>query len=167
MLDESKQELERLMGAYKDTADHLQEKKEKERAGVEEFEKKFKSLKQEVIWPAIVEVGNELTNFGHDYHVYEEDGYLDATAVYHPSHITFIIFPSFLEERFRRKESAPYVSFDADSYTRKISITLSTMMAHEGGSVGGYDQVDIYAITREWVQAKIIEVMKTILMIQN
>lgn len=165
MLEQNKQELDRLMNLYNETLHQIESKKDQERAELDSFKKRFEDLKHHVIWPVIADIGNELTNYGHDFHVSEEDESLDAIAVYHPASITFNIYPSFLEQDYRKPDSAPYISFLANPYAKKITLVLSTMMAHHGGSVGNYDEIDIDSLNTEWVENKIVEVLKSVLLI--
>jgi hypothetical protein len=98
MLLENKKELDNIMSRYDSDDIGLQEKKAAEKAAQENFMKEYNRLKQEVIWPVIVDIGNQLNDYNHDYHVSEEEEYVDATANFTPASITLNIYPAGLDK---------------------------------------------------------------------
>jgi hypothetical protein len=167
MLDETKQELDNIMSRFNNDAEGLQAKKAQEKALQEQFKKDFGELKQKVIWPVIAEIGNQLTEYKHDFHVSEEDEYVDATANFQPSSITLNIYPAILDKALYKPESTPYISFIANRYARKVGIMVSTMMPGEGGAVGSHGEYDPSDITPEFVEKEIIEVLRNTLFLHN
>ncbi|MCL5410581.1 MAG: hypothetical protein M1324_01855 [Patescibacteria group bacterium] len=163
MLEENRQELGELMNLYQSDEEGLRAKKEAEKLAQTKFSTDFEKLKHDIIWPAIVDVGNELIRFGHDFHVTEEREYVDAVASFHPAHMTLNIYPSSLEGEFRKPESAPYISFIANSYAKKVGIMVSTMMPGEGGSIGSHGEYEPEKITRDFVEKELINVLKNTL----
>ena len=167
MLQGIRDELSQLMGLYQNDQTGLLAKKEAEKQSQIKFSQDFEELKHKIIWPAIVEVGNELTKYGHDYHVSEEKEFVDAIATFHPAHMTLNIYPASLKEEFKKPESAPYISFVADNYAKKVSIMVSTMMPGEGGSVGSHGDCDPSQITKDFVENEIMNVLKNTLFLHN
>jgi len=163
MLEANKQELSKLMNLYQGDQSGLVAKKEAEKSAQALFIKDFEKLKHEIIWPVIVDVGNELTEYGNDYHVSEEKEYVDATASFHPANMTFNIYPAKLTEEFRKPESAPYISFVANNYAKKVGIMVSTMMPGEGGSIGSHGEYNLAQITKEFVESELVNVLKNTL----
>lgn len=163
MLDESKKELDSLMNRFKENAGGLTAKLVEDKAAQEAFIKEFDRLKHEIIWPVIVEIGNQLNEYGHDYKVSEEAEYVDATARFTPASITFNIFPSTIDKSFYTPESTPYISFIANRYAKKVGIMVSTMMPGEGGVVGSHGQFDPSEVTKEFVEKEIVTVLKNTL----
>lgn len=167
MLFESKKELDNIMGRFSNDADGLRAKKEENKVEEEEFMKTFHALKEKVIWPSIVEIGNQLTEYKNDFHVDEEDEYVDAIAQFHPARITLNIYPASVDKAFYKQESTPYISFIANRYARKIGIMVSTMMPNEGGAVGSHGEYDLGKVTPEFVEKEIIEVLKNCLFLHD
>lgn len=165
MLDGTKNELEQLMSLYKNDTEGLQAKRNQEKTEQEKYNQDFEKLKKEIIWPVIVEVGNYLTDYGHDYHITEEKEFVDATATYHPSFIALNIYPSTLEEEFKKPESAPFISFIANPYQKKIGLSVSTMIPGEGGYVGSHGEFDMSQITQEMIEKEIVNVLKNTLIL--
>lgn len=163
MLEQNKEELGKLMSLYQNDQAGLSAKKEEEKTAQAKFVEEFEKLKHEIIWPVLVEVGNELTKYGQDYHVSEEKEYVDATASFHPAHMTFNIYPSSLAPEFRKPESAPYVSFVSDNYAKKVNVMVSTMVPGEGGSIGSFGEYDALQITPDFVESELINVLKNTL----
>lgn len=160
MLDSHKQELDDLMNRFKDDQSGLQQKKQEEKAGQEAFVKEFERLKKETIWPVFVEIGNQLNQYGHDYHVEEQQETVDATAHYEPARIVFNIYPATVGRSFYTPESTPYICFQADRYAKKVAIIVSTMMPNEGGTIGTHGQYGIGEITADSVEKEVVEVLK-------
>ena len=167
MLAENKKELDNIMNRFSNDFDGLKFKKEQERQEQQEFMREFGRLKKDVIWPAIADIGNQLTEYKNDFHVSEEDEYLDATANFSPASITLNIYPAFIDKALYKPESTPYISFVANKYGRKIGIMVSTMMPHEGGVIGSHGEFDTTEITPEFVEREIIEVLKNTLFLHN
>lgn len=166
MLDNNIKELDKLMDRYKNDLLGIQSEKQKQKASQDGFVAEFERLKHEVIWPAIVDAGNELTKYGHDYHVSEEKEYTDATAAFHPAHITLNIYPAILNEVLRKPDSAPYISFQADRLAQKINVMVSTMMPGKGGTVGQFGSFGIKDINAGFVEKVVIDVLKTSLFLR-
>lgn len=167
MLEQTKAELSKLMGLYQNDQAGLLAKKEEEKIAQIQFRENFEKLKHEIIWPVIVDIGNELTKYGHDYHVSEEKEFVDSIASFHPAHMTLNIYPSNLKVEFKKPESAPYISFVANNYAKKIGITVSAMMPGEGGSIGSHGEYDPEQITKEFVEKEIINVLKNTLFLHG
>lgn len=163
MLDSNKSELDSLMNRYKEDLSGLATKRQQEQASQDEFMKEFMRLEKEIVWPVIVDIGNQLNEYGHDYHVSEEDEYVDATAHFQPASITFNIFPATLDRSFYKPESTPYVQFIANRYAKKVGIVVSTMMPNIGGVVGAHGEYDLSQMTKEFVEKEIVEVLKNTL----
>lgn len=159
MLDKNKRNLDQLLTKYESDTTVLRQKKEAERAALESFISEFFRLKKEIIWPAFVEIGNLLNKYGHNYHISEEAEFLDATAHFHPANITFNIYPAVLDKAFYQPDSTPYISFIADSYSKKVGIMVSTMMPEHGGTVGSFGQFDSGEITTEFVEKQVIALL--------
>ncbi len=166
-MEKHKKALEGLMNFYRENTGVAEAKRLEAAAAEKEFNRNFEHIKHEVIWPIIVDIGNELTHYSHDFQVTEEERYTDATAVYHPANITFSIYPAFLKDYERRPESAPYVSFVADPYARMVSVSVSTMLPGTGGVVGEHGRYSIDKITSEFVEKEIVEVLKNIPIFHN
>lgn len=164
MLDQNKQELDNLMNFYQNDLAGIETRRKQEKSENVEFKKAFDKMKHEIIWPTIVEVGNELTQYKHDFHISEEEEYIDATAAYHPASITFNIYPATMATEFKKPDSAPYISFIANSYGKKVGIMVSTMLPGEGGTVGSHGEFDLIQITGELVENEIMSVLKNTLM---
>jgi len=163
MLDQNKTELDNLMNRYKEDLSGLKARKEEEKVAQDTFMAEFKRLKEKIIWPVVVDVGNQLNSYGHDYHVSEEDEYTDATAHFQPASITFNIYPATLDRSYYKPESTPYIQFVANRYAKKIGIIVSTMMPGEGGVVGSYGEFDPSEVTKDFVEKEIVEVLKNTL----
>jgi hypothetical protein len=155
------------MPAMPDYTEGLKKERERQKMEQEAFLAEFNRLKHDVIWPVIVDIGNELTKYGHDFHVSEEKEYTDAVASYHPSSITFNLYPLVTGKTFKRPESTPYVSFVADRYAQKVLIMVSTMMPGQGGVIGQHGSYDIEKITTDFVEKEIIEVLKNSLILHK
>ncbi len=165
MLEQNRAVLSQLMGLYQNDQAGLSAKREAEKAAQAEFSKNFEKLKHEIIWPVVVDIGNELSQYGHDYHVSEEKEFVDAIAAFHPANMTLNIFPGRLKDEFKKPDSAPYISFIANNYGKKVGIMVSTMMPGEGGSIGSHGEYDPSEITKEFVEAEIINILKNTLFI--
>jgi len=160
MLEENKKVLDRLMGQYGDNVDELKSRKEADRQLQELFAKSFNELKHNTIWPVVIDVGNQLNQYGHDYSISEDTDFLDATAKYHPSNITIFIYPSIAQKGMYTPETTPYVAFVADKYCRKVSILVSTMMPDGSGVIGTYGSYDLETISKEFVEKEVVNVLK-------
>jgi hypothetical protein len=167
MLEANKQELDNIMNRFNNDAGGLQAKKDEDRALQDQFMNEFNRLKKEVIWPTIVDVGNQLNQYSHDFHVSEEEEYVDATANFQPASITLNIYPATFDRALLKDEGTPYISFVANRYARKIGINVSTMMPGEGGVVGSHGEYDPNQITKELVEKEILEVLKNTLFIHS
>ncbi|MFA5926570.1 MAG: hypothetical protein WCT32_02230 [Patescibacteria group bacterium] len=161
MLDNNIKELDRIMDRYTNDLEGIKQEKQKQKKSQEVFVSEFERLKHEIIWPTIVDAGNELTKYGHDFHVTEEKEYMDATATYHPAHITLNIYPALISEGMKKPESTPYISFQADRFAEKINIMVSTMMPGQGGVVGQYGMANIAELNQSFIEKIIIDVLKT------
>jgi hypothetical protein len=167
MLFENKKELDNIMNRFNNDIEGLQEQKNKERTEQEEFIKEFERLKHEIIWPVIADVGNQMNEYKHDFHVSEEEEYVDATANFQPASITLNIYPATLDKASYKPESTPYISFIANRYAKKIGIMVSTMMPAEGGVIGSHGEYTLDQVTKEFVEKEIVEVLKNTLFLHN
>ncbi len=167
MLFENKKELDNIMSRFDNDIDGLQAEKAQEKAEQDKFMTEFERLKQEVIWPVIVDVGNQMNQYKHDFHVSEEEEYVDATANFLPASITLNIYPASLDKSLYKPECTPYISFIANRYAKKIGIMVSTMMPSEGGVVGSHGEYTPDQITQEFVEKEIVEVLKNTLFLHN
>lgn len=167
MLGKHKAELDDLMSLYSQDAAALKQKREAEKATQERFAAEFERLKREVIWPALIDIGNQLTRYGHDFHESEEKEYIDATAFYHPTSVTFNIYPATINKAMCKPESTPYIAFIADRYAKKVIITVSTMMPDQGGVVGEHGVYETNQITPELVEKEVIAVLKNSLILHQ
>lgn len=165
MLEGTKNELEQLMNLYKNDTEGLEAKRIREKDDQDQYNQDFEKLKKEIIWPVIVEVGNYLTKYGHDYHITEEKEFVDSTATYHPALIVFNIYPSTISEQFKKPESAPSISFVANPYQKKVGILVSTMMPGEGGCIGSHGDFDLTQFSQEMVEKEITNVLKNTLIL--
>jgi hypothetical protein len=156
-----------LMGLYQNDQAGLAAKREAEKAAQAQFSVSFEKLKHEIIWPVIVDIGNELSNYKHDFHVSEEKEFVDSIAAFHPANMTLNIFPSRMRDEFKKPDSAPYISFIANNYAKKVGIMVSTMMPGEGGSIGSHGEYDPNEITKEFVENEIINILKNTLFIHS
>jgi len=164
MQEQNLNDLQALMQSSLDSTAQQQEKILQRKKEQEEFHAVFEKLKKEIIWPEIVEIGNVLTGYGHDFHVAEENEYTDATAQYHPASLVFYLYPSTLKAEFKKPGSCPYIAFTANTYAKKIALTVSTMIPGEGGSVGSHGEYTPDQITKEMVEKEIIAVLKNTMM---
>ena len=160
MLDENKKILDKLMGQYNDNVTELKSRKEEDKQQQEAFAKTFNDLKHNIIWPVVIDVGNQINQYGHDYSISEDTDFLDATAKYHPSNITIFIYPTVAQKAMYTPETTPYVAFVADKYARKIGILVSTMMPDGSGVTGTYGTYDLDTISKEFVEKEIVNVLK-------
>lgn len=167
MQDNTKQELDNLMNNFGQSLDSLAQKKSQEKDEQDQFIKEFDKIKHEIIWPTIVEIGNQLNSYGHDYHVSEEDEYVDATASYTPASITLNIYPSTIDKSYFTPESTPYVSFVADKYAKRVSMVVSTMLPGVGGTIGTHGECGLEQISKEFVENEIIAVLKKSLILND
>lgn len=167
MLEENRQDLNEFLYLFQSDEDGYKAKKEAELQAQIKFSSDFEKLKHEIIWPVIVEVGNELTKFSHDFHVTEEKEYVDAIACFHPAHMTLNIYPSSLEEKYKKPDTAPYISFAANNYAKKVGINVSTMMPGEGGSIGSHGEYEPRQFTKDFVEKELINVLKNTLIFHN
>ena len=161
--DETKVELDKLMSRFDDDLSGLESQKEQEKKAQVLFDQKFEQLKHEIIWPVFIEFGNELSKHGHDYHISEQKGYIDAIAKYQPSVISFNIYPASLEKHFHKPESTPYIAFIANKYARKVGIEVSTMMPGEGGVIGSHGEYLPEEVTKDLVETEVTNVLKNTL----
>lgn len=163
MFFDNKKELDNVMNRFNNDVAGLAARKAAQKLEQEKFMKEFERLKHEIIWPAIVDIGNQLTGYGHDYQVSEEEEYVDATANFTPASITLNIYPATLDKSYYKPESAPYISFVANKYANKIGIMVSTMLPDEGGVIGSHGEFEPSEITPEFVEKEIINVLKNTL----
>ena len=163
MLPENKKELDSLMHRYSEDMAGLKVRKEQIKVALDAFATAFEKLKHEVIWPTVVDVGNQLNQYGHDYHVDEAEENVDATAHFQPASITLNIYPARLDQSNRKPECAPYISFVANRYAQKVSVMVSTMMPNEGGVIGSHGEYRPDQLTAKFVEKEIIEVLKNTL----
>jgi len=160
MLEQNQKELDGLMSKYQGDLSGLQQKRTEVQEAQAAFMAEFKRLKKEVIWPTLVDIGNYLNKFGHDYHIEEHDEYTDATAHFSPSSLTFNIYPATLDRASYQPDCTPYISFGANRYAGKIGIMVSTMMPGKGGVIGSHGEYDLSAITKELVENEVTAVLK-------
>ncbi|MFA6963279.1 MAG: hypothetical protein WC227_01000 [Patescibacteria group bacterium] len=160
MLEENKKILDKLMGQYSDNVSELKDRKEADKQEQETFAKTFNDLKHNVIWPVVIDIGNQLNQYGQDYSISEDTDFLDATAKYHPSNITIFIYPKVAEKAMYTPETTPYVAFVADKYARKVGILVSTMMPDGSGVTGSYGTFELNVITKEFVEKEVVNVLK-------
>lgn len=165
--DETRVELDNLMKRFDDDLSGLQSQKEEEKKAQDLFDQQFEQLKHEVIWPVFVEFGNELSKHGHDFHVSEDKGYMDAIANYQPAKISFNIYPASLEKHFHKPESTPYIAFIANKYAKKIGIEVSTMMPGEGGVIGSHGEFLPQEVTKDLVETEVTNVLKNTLIFNH
>jgi hypothetical protein len=167
MLENNLQQLDEIMNRYGNDLESVRRSHELEAQARDQFEKGFLNLKKEIIWPAIVDVGNQLNRYGHDYHVSEENEFVDATAHYSPASITLDVYPASLQIDYRQPKMSPYISFIADKYAKKVVIMVSTMLPGSGGVVGSNGSYELEEITTDFVERKIVEVIERSLILHR
>jgi hypothetical protein len=167
MQDNTKQELDNLMNNFGQGLDSLAQKKAEEKAAQDQFLKDFEKIKHEIIWPTIIEVGNQLNSYGHDYHISEEQEFVDATASYTPASITLNIYPATIDKAYFTPDSTPYVSFVGDKYSKKVSIVVSTMLPGQGGTIGTHCECALTDVNKEFVEQELVAVLKKSLILNN
>ncbi|HOX40682.1 MAG TPA: hypothetical protein PK263_00640 [bacterium] len=167
MESQNLEELKKLMDRFENDADNVADEKAQQAQVRKEFLDQFEKIKHEVIWPVLVDVGNQLNSYGEDYHVSEDKERVDATAHAEPSSITFNIYPKTVNRAFYKPESTPYIQFAADPYAHKIAVNVSTMMPGKGGVMGLHGLFDIDKITNDLVEKEVVEVLKHTLIFQR
>lgn len=167
MLEGNRKELDNLMSRFKENLGGLKTVQDEEKTAQVNFMAQYERLKHEVIWPVIVDIGNQLTSYGHDFHVSEEKEFVDATANFRPASLTLNIYPATVDKAFYTPESTPYISFVANRYAKKIGIMVSTMMPEAGGVVGTHGEYDLGEITKEFVESEIVNVLKNTLIFEK
>jgi len=167
MLFSHKKELDNIMNRFNNDFEGLKAEKAKEKADQEKFMTEFGRLKKEIIWPVIVDVGNQMNEYKHDFHVSEEKEYVDVTANYQPANITLNIYPASLDESQHKPKCTPYISFIANRYAKKIGVMVSTMMPAEGGVIGSHGEYEPSQITVEFVEKEILDVLKNTLFLHG
>ena len=160
MLEQNQKELDGLMNKYQGDLSGLQQKRTEVQAAQAAFMAEFKRLKKDVIWPTLIDIGNYLNKFGHDYHIEEHDELIDATAHFTPACLTFNIYPATLDRASYRPDCTPYISFTANRYAGKVGIMVSTMMPNKGGVIGAHGEYSPSDITKELVENEVISVLK-------
>ncbi|MFA7253725.1 MAG: hypothetical protein WC107_04165 [Patescibacteria group bacterium] len=163
MFGHNKASLEQIMNRFNQDSEGLKARKEEEKKSQDEFAAKFEETKKEIIWPAFVDIGNQLNGYGHDYHISEAQEYVDATAHFTPSSITLNIYPAVVDKAFYKPDCTPYVSFIANRYAKKVGITVSTMMPEDGGAIGSHGEFELEQITGEFVEQEVVKVLQNTL----
>ena len=136
------------------------QKKAEQKAMLESFNVDFKRVKTEIIWPVLIDIGNELNKLGNDYHIDEEEDMVDATAHDSPSSLQFNLYPAGLDRAYYTPDATPYIKFYANPYARKVGIEVSTMMPGQGGNIGTFGEYNLTQITSESVEKEVVTVLK-------
>jgi hypothetical protein len=152
-------QIKSLMDEVAQTQD-VTNKRTEEKEARSKFNDEFRRLKKEVIWPVMVEVGNEINKYGHDYHVDEEEERVDTTAHEEPSSIQFNIYPAGVDRAYYTPDATPYIKFYANSYAKKVGIEVSTMMPGKGGTIGVHGEYAPDQMTKEFIEKEMVAVLK-------
>lgn len=159
MEQQNLEELQKLVNQVKADSSYTQKKADMKNDR-DMFNDEFRKIKKEIIWPTLVDIGNELNKLGNDYHIDEEEEKVDATAHAEPSSLQFNLYPVGVDKSFYTPDSTPYIKFYANSYAKMVGIEVSTMMPGQGGSIGTHGEYTLDKITREFVEKEVVSVLK-------
>ena len=113
----------------------------------------FDRLAQDVIRPAMEEIGSELEQRGHDYEIVIAPG----------QEIRMSFYPALLRRSAYSASCCPYVSFSSDPSTGEIHVVQSTLMPDGLGRAEAAATLSAGQVTPHWVHMQILNVLENVL----
>lgn len=164
MKDETKQELDKLMETYGQKREEKGKRAAKRQAEEIEFDADFSVCRDDIIRPAMEEIGDHLRKGGHAYQIYSSDEDVDAFGKPTPAEVTILFYPAGIDRaRFTGKAGTPHVSFMANPRTRKVSISASDRILGGGGASGAKGEFPLDQINRDFVEEQILTMVREVL----
>ena len=151
-LDDPRLRLNDLLTRYERSTE-AQEPASQPQAEQEAIIEAFNRIAQDVIRPALEEMGAELERRGHEYEIRIAPG----------QEITMHVYPSVLRRAAYTTSCCPYVSFLRDASTARIHVAHSTLMPNGQGRAEITDTLPLDQVTRHYVGSQICDVLAKVL----
>ena len=132
MKNDIKSKLETLLDNYEKKQLEEEIKQEQIQTAKEIFLENFKELMENVIRPAMEDIGEILEQKGHQYNIAEQEYSIDRKGFIKEAHIEFNVFPTGKTEKFHF-DNHPSVSFATDTGSFKVEAHGSYVMPEVRG----------------------------------
>lgn len=144
--------------------------KESEKKSVQDvFGSEFERITNEIIRPAMVELGESMKSRGHTYDITTGKEEIDPRMNFYRKYnsISMPVRPSGIAPNLFDRGDTPYIRFSGNKESKKVEIYESTMRPLHGGSAGAGPSVEIGQITYDYVQRAIVNWLKKVLDLQR
>lgn len=169
MQDKLKTVLDSLLESYDENVKKEREKRKGSKSKHVDFIEEFYQAREEIIWPAMIEIGQLLKYKAHDSRVELVDDEFKSVGGTE-ANICMYIYPNGEGADTSRAKNYPYLSFTASWHEQVILIHSNTHIPRRSlstiaplrGSTGLRGSCNVKDITEEFVQDEIAKVMKEV-----
>ena len=158
MKNDSILKLEMLLDNYEKRRLEEEIKQEQIQTAKEIFLEHFKEVMENVIRPAMEEIGEILEQKGHHYNIKEQEYAVDRKGFIQEAHIEFNVFPTGKTEKFQF-DNHPSVSFATDTSSLKVEAHGSYMMPEIRGEKYHLGTFEISEIRADLVEKEILDIL--------
>jgi|GEM_PF-915507 len=164
MEEKVKSSLDEILDQHDAKLKEVTERAVREQSQHNQFHEEFSRIRDNIIRPAMEEIGNYMKQKGHSFNIIESKEQFDSRLkIYKGSRgIIMTILPSGFNPSDFSNSNIPSLGFYADMRTRKIEITENNVMPHWGGTSGSKDSAELSELTKDYVQKQILQLLKTI-----
>ena len=158
MKNDIKSKLETLLDNYEKKQLEEEIKQEQIQTAKEIFLENFKELMENVIRPAMEDIGEILEQKGHQYNIAEQEYSIDRKGFIKEAHIEFNVFPTGKTEKFRF-DNHPSVSFATDTGSLIVEAHGSYVMPEVRGEKYHLGTYELSEISGDLVEKEILDIL--------
>ena len=161
MKDEVKNELNSLINGYEERKVKQVKKFEARKRKEDKFLKDFYLIRNKIIKPAMIEIGELLKSRGRKYQIDEQDEIIDHEVKTKDARINIYFL---IPEKGHESQlfEYPFASFIANRRKKKIMTQENTTRPNRRGHSGGTGSYPLSQITTDLVHQKIMNVLKAL-----
>lgn len=170
MKDDIKLELDSVLDSYERSTKRGAEGTNRKKEGALAFVEEFYRIRESIIWPTMLEVGELLSKKGHDTRVDQTDDDLDPSGTGVEGSITMFFYPYGIGFDSSRANDYPFIRFVASRYSSAVWLHVNTWIpgrkvtdiGFTPGSSGPRGEYPLEALTAEFVQREVVSVVKEV-----
>lgn len=158
MKNETRSKLESILDHYEEKQLEAELKREQIQSAREVFLENFKALREKVIRPSMVEIGEVLEQKGHYTKIEEQEYSIDRKGFIQEAHIEFNVFPAGVDEKFGF-DNHPSVTFVSDTNSLLVQVHGSYVMPEIRGERDHLGTYQISEINSDIVEKEILTIL--------
>lgn len=161
MKDETKNQLNEILGVYDEKLAESERREAAIRAAQAAFPARFASLRADMIRPVLQEVADILNGRGHEATAREQEESSSTVSGVTSAAISLRIVPKpFVHASTEKNRSFIEITFSASRGERKVTVSSTNTMINAGGSQGKRGEYEVDAVTADVVADHVVRILR-------